>query len=138
MFQPRGEHSDLVASIWLVIQPVFLDFQLSSPSFPTTFQMQLGLPHPLIANNLRCMCTHPINATGVHLLHCAHSIEHTSTHDVIRDTFVNLDTRIELEMVNIKGVKLYPLHNVFKNFNCSITRVCKPIYPHCLENPARL
>ncbi len=33
------------------------------------------------------MCTHPINAIGVHLLCCAHDNEHTGTHDVIRDTF---------------------------------------------------
>jgi len=100
--------------------------------------MQLGLPHPSITNNPRCMCTHPINAMGVHLLHCVHSNEHTSTHDVIHDTFANLDAGIELEMVNIKGVELYPLQSAFSNFNCSITHVCKPIYPHCPENPARL
>jgi hypothetical protein len=45
--------------VWLIIQPTFPTFQLFSPSFLTTLQMQLGLPHPSIANILRCMCTHP-------------------------------------------------------------------------------
>jgi hypothetical protein len=34
------------------------------------------------------MCTHPIDAMGVHLLHYAHDNEYTSTRDVIRNTFV--------------------------------------------------
>jgi len=65
-----------------------LTFWLSSPSFSTTFQMWLGLPHPSIACIPWCMCTHPINVTSLHILCCAHGNEHMSTHDVVHDTFV--------------------------------------------------
>jgi hypothetical protein len=34
------------------------------------------------------MCTHPIDATCVHFLHCTHGNEHTCTHDVVHNTFV--------------------------------------------------
>jgi len=80
-FNPR-------VSTWLTTQPIFPTFQLSSPSFFTTFRTQLGLPHLSIVNILWCMCTHPIDATSVHLLRCTHNNEHTGTHDVIHDTFV--------------------------------------------------
>jgi hypothetical protein len=52
--------------------------------------MQLGLPHPSIASIPQCVCTHPIDLMGIHLLHCAHDNEHTGTHDAIRDTFVTI------------------------------------------------
>jgi len=48
---------------WLPTQPTFPTFQLSSPSFCTVLQMQLGLPHPSITSILWCMCTHPIDVT---------------------------------------------------------------------------
>ncbi len=80
--------SNLRVSIWLITQPVFQAFQLSSPSFFTTFRTRLGLPHLSIANIPRCMCTHPINATSVHLLRCTQGNEHMNTHDVIHGTFV--------------------------------------------------
>jgi hypothetical protein len=49
--------------------------------------MQLGLPHPSITGILQCVCTHPINFMGIHLLHCVHSNKRIRTHDAIRDTF---------------------------------------------------
>jgi len=50
--------------------------------------MQLGLLDPSIAGIPQCMCTHPINPMGIHLLRCVHGNEHTGTHDAIRNTFV--------------------------------------------------
>ncbi|CAK9870200.1 unnamed protein product, partial [Sphagnum jensenii] len=41
--------------IWFIIQCVFPTFQLSSLVFFTTFHMQLGLPHPSIANIFQCV-----------------------------------------------------------------------------------
>jgi hypothetical protein len=52
--------------------------------------MQLGLFYPSIANIPQCVCTHPINLMGIHLLHCVHGNEHIKTHDVIRDTFATI------------------------------------------------
>ncbi len=49
--------------------------------------MQLILPHPSIVNKPWCVCTHPIDPMGIHLLHCAHGNEHIGTHDVIRNIF---------------------------------------------------
>jgi hypothetical protein len=80
--------SGLRVGIRLTTPLIFLTFQLYSPIFSTTFCMQLGLPHLSIANILWCMCTHPIDHMGIHLLHCVHGNEHIRTHDVIHDTFV--------------------------------------------------
>ncbi len=49
--------------------------------------MWLGLLRPLIANTPWCMCTHPIDPMGVHLLCCFHGNECTCIHDAVRDTF---------------------------------------------------
>jgi len=35
----------------------------------------------------QCVCTHPIDPMGIHLLCCAHGKECTGTHDVIYGTF---------------------------------------------------
>jgi hypothetical protein len=55
--------------------------------FSITLCTQLGLPHPSIVGICRCVCTHPINPMGIHLLQCVHSNERTKTHNVIHDTF---------------------------------------------------
>jgi hypothetical protein len=52
--------------------------------------MQPILPHPLIVGIPWCMCTHPIDYMGVHLLRCTHDNEHTWTHDAICNTFVTI------------------------------------------------
>ncbi len=46
--------SSFEAGVWLIIQLTFLTFWLSSPSFSTTFQMWLGLPHPSIVGIPQC------------------------------------------------------------------------------------
>ncbi len=68
--------------VWFTIRLTFLAFQLSSPSFSTMLWTWLGLPHPLIIGIFWCVCTHPIDAIGVHLLCYAHDNEMlTSTWD---------------------------------------------------------
>jgi hypothetical protein len=52
------------------------------------FQTWFELPHLSIIGILRCVCTHPINFMGIHLLHCAHGNKRTRTHDAIHNTFV--------------------------------------------------
>jgi hypothetical protein len=52
------------------------------------FRIQLGLAHPSIVSILQCVCTHPINPMGIHLLHCTHGNEYIKTHDAICDTFI--------------------------------------------------
>jgi hypothetical protein len=39
--------------------------------FPLTLHTQLGLPHPSIASILQCMCAHPVDLMGIHLLRFA-------------------------------------------------------------------
>jgi hypothetical protein len=51
-FSPR-------VSVWLTLWPIFPSFQQAFPIFFTTFWIWFKLPHPLIANILWCVCTHP-------------------------------------------------------------------------------
>jgi hypothetical protein len=53
------------------------------------------------------MCTHPLDPMGIHLLHCTHGNEQTTTHDVVRDTFAAIAQNVGFHM----GRKqLYALH----------------------------
>jgi len=69
---------------FLNLSIIFLSF------FSTSFYIQLGLPHPSIACISWCVCTHPINFMGIHLLHCVHDNKHIGTHDVIHNTLAPL------------------------------------------------
>jgi hypothetical protein len=60
--------------------------------------MQFGLPHLLVASIPWCVCTHPINATCVHLSHCAHGNERTCTHDVIHNIFVAIALDVDFHV----------------------------------------
>jgi hypothetical protein len=66
-----------------------------APSYRCTW---LGPPHPLIASIPQCVCTHPIDLMGIHLLRCAHGNERTRTHDVIHDTFVAIAQNVGFSM----------------------------------------
>jgi len=74
-------------NVWLTTWPIFLAFRLSSLIFSTTLRKQLRLPHPSIVSVFQCVCTHPINPMGIHLLHCVHGNECIKTHDAICLTF---------------------------------------------------
>jgi len=92
IFETHGaqnlSYSNPKAGIWLTTQLVFLDFWLFSPLFFTSLRTRLELPHPSIVGILQCVCTHPIDSMGIHLLHCVHGNECMGTHDVVHDTFV--------------------------------------------------
>jgi hypothetical protein len=77
----------LGVGVWFIARLVFPTFQLFFPIFSTTFRMQFELFHPSIASISQCVCTHPINPMGIHLLCCVHDNKCTRTHDVICDTF---------------------------------------------------
>jgi hypothetical protein len=74
----------LEVNAWFIIQLV-----LSSPIFSTSFHTWLG-SHLSIASIHRCMCIHPINLMGIHLLHYVYVNEHIRTHDVVHHTFVTI------------------------------------------------
>jgi len=44
------------------------------------------------------MCTHPIDASCVLLLHCTHGNERIGTHDVVRDTFVAIARDVDFHV----------------------------------------
>jgi hypothetical protein len=64
MFRPRGRHL-----VYSLINR--LNLSIVFPFFSTMLWTRFGLPHPSIIGIPRCMCTHPIDAMSVHLLHCA-------------------------------------------------------------------
>jgi hypothetical protein len=65
-------------------------FWLSSLVFSIALRTQLGLLHPSITGILQCLCTHPIDPMGIHLLCYIHGNKCIGTHDVICDTFVTI------------------------------------------------
>ncbi len=84
--------------VWFTIQPAFLAFHLSSPSFSIMLWTRFGLPHFSIISIFQCVSTHPIDATCVHLLRCIHDNEHMNTHDVVRNNFVAIAWNISFHV----------------------------------------
>jgi hypothetical protein len=109
------------AGAYFTVRLVFWTFRLSSLNFFTTFWtfcMWFGLPHPSITNIFQCVCTHPIDPMGIHLLHCVHDNECTRTHDAILDTFAAITRDVGYHM----GQK--PLHALpSTTFNSSCWQV---------------
>jgi hypothetical protein len=99
---------------WLIIRQVFPSFRLASLVFSIALWIQLGLPYPLIASILRCVCTHPINSMGIHLLCCAHGNKHTIIHDAICDTFTTIVWDVDFH-AGWKQVHVF-LSNTFNSF----------------------
>jgi len=60
--------------------------------------MRFGLPHFSIIGILWCICTHPIDLMGVHLLCCTHNNKCIRTHDVICNTFVAIAQSFEFHV----------------------------------------
>jgi hypothetical protein len=93
---PKAHHawillySGLNVGAWLMAQPIFLTFKLSSPIFSTLLQTRFKLPHPSITSLPQCVCTHPIDLINIHLLHCTHGKECIRTHDAIHDIFASI------------------------------------------------
>jgi len=79
-----------MVSAWLTTWLVFPIFWLSSLIFCITFCTWFGLSHLSITSISQCVCTHPIDLMGIHLLRCAHGNKCARTHDVIRNTFATI------------------------------------------------
>jgi hypothetical protein len=77
------------------------------PSFFRTFHTLLGQPYPSIVGIFWCVCIHPIDLMGIHLLHCVHANEHIKTHDVICDTFVAIAWDVDFH-VGWKQLHVFP------------------------------
>jgi len=84
--------------VWFITQLIFLAFQLVSLVFSIVLWTQLGLPHPLVARILWCVCTHLINLMGIHLLYCVHGNEWARTHDVVCDIFTTIVWDVSFQM----------------------------------------
>ncbi len=113
----------LRVGVWLITWPVFPTFWLSSPIFRTTFCIQLGLPHSLVVGIPWCVCTHPINFMGIHLLRCVHGNERTETHDAIHDTFATITQNASFHM----GQKQLPtLPSTTFNSSCRQVNIVHP------------
>jgi hypothetical protein len=106
--------SRLRTNVWFITQLVFFTFWLSFLVFATTLRMQ-GLPHPSIACMPWCVCTHPIDPMGIHLLRCVHSNEHIKTHDGICDTFV---TSVRDVNFHVGWKQLHALPSTTFNSSC--------------------
>jgi hypothetical protein len=63
------------------------------PIFFVMLQTRHGLLDLSIVGILKCMCTHPIDLMGDHLLHCAHNNKCIRTYDAIHDNFVAICMR---------------------------------------------
>jgi hypothetical protein len=50
----------------------------------------LSLSHPLALNLTHYICDQPLDPMGIHLLCCTHGGERTTSHDVVRDSFVSI------------------------------------------------
>jgi hypothetical protein len=76
----------LRVNTWFITWLIFLTFWLSSPI------LHNALDVPWITRSFNyslpwCVCTHPINLMGIHLLCCTHDNKHTRTHDIVHNTF---------------------------------------------------
>jgi hypothetical protein len=119
-------------SVWFTTRLTFLAFQLSSPSFFTTFQTWFRLPHPSVIGIFRCVCTHPINVMGVHLLCCTHGNEFMGTHDAIWNTFVVIAWDVDF---HVGWEQLHPLPSTtFHSFHWRVDIMLTKDGIHTLAN----
>ncbi len=74
------------------------NLSITSPIFSTVLRTQLKLLHLSIVNLPQCVCTHPIDPMGIHLLCCAHGNECMGTHDAIHNTFATIARDVGFHM----------------------------------------
>jgi hypothetical protein len=91
MFLPKDEHL-VYNSISLSNLLIIFSKKIHNTS------NAIWITHFSIASILWCVCTHPINPMGIHLLFCIHNNEHTKTHDTIHDTFVTIARNVSFHM----------------------------------------
>ncbi|CAM6098052.1 unnamed protein product [Calypogeia fissa] len=58
---------------------------MNSFIFSTSLWVRLGLPHPGLLGQPSCVCGHPLDPVGTHILRCSHGSERMATHDDLRD-----------------------------------------------------
>jgi hypothetical protein len=75
------------------------------------FWIGLGISHSSIISIFWCVCTHPINPMGIHLLRCVHRNKHKWTHDIIHNTFVAI----------VKNVSFHTVHELLLHALMSTT-----------------
>jgi len=83
----EAHHAQILSCLGFRVGAWFITL-LIFPIFSTSLRMWLGLTHLLIASFFQCVCTHPIDPMGIHLLCCAHDNECMGTHDAIHNIFV--------------------------------------------------
>jgi hypothetical protein len=116
MFWPKGKCLAYSSTNLPKLSTNFLDLFLA-------LWIWIGLPHLSSTCILQCVCTHPINPMGIHLLCCAHGNECTWTHDVIRDTFVAIVRDVGFH-VGQEQIHVFLL-NMF-NSSCWRLNMCSP------------
>ncbi len=102
-------------SVWLTTRPFSPSFWLDFSIFFIVFQIWLRLPHPSIVSIPWCVCTHPIDPMGIHLLCCVHANELTWTHDAIHYTFVAIMKDVGF---HVGQEQLHALPSNTFNFSC--------------------
>ncbi len=65
-------------------------FHLSSDGFSITLHIRLGFFHLLVFGVSHCICNQLLDPIGIHLLHCTHGGEKTTSHDFVKDVFATM------------------------------------------------
>jgi hypothetical protein len=132
MFWPKGRH--------LVYNST--NFPSLLIIFPNFFHNILYITWQIV-NIPRCVCTHPIDLMGIHLLCCVHNNEHKGTHDVIygrhfcrhyaRCWFSHATRTITYTSFNhIELLLLTSWHCAYQKWHLHLSECC-----HCRPNVTR-
>jgi hypothetical protein len=103
--------------------------------------MWYGLPYPSIVGIPWCMCTHPIDYMGVHLLRCTHDNECTWTHDAICNTFVAItwDVSFHVEHKQLHVIPSTTFNSFRRRINIVFTKYgIYTIVDIIIANPTRV
>ncbi|CAM6087665.1 unnamed protein product [Calypogeia fissa] len=83
-----------------------------SAIFTTSLRVRLGLLHPGFLGQPSCVCGHPLDPVGTHILRCNHGSEWTATHDdlcdvlaaIARDTGYHVSTEQTHVLPAVDGI----------------------------------
>jgi hypothetical protein len=86
--------------------------------------MWLKLPHLSIACFPWCVCAHPIDLMGIHLLCCAYGNECIGIHDVIHDIFVAIarDASFHVGQKQLHALPLMTLNSSCERVDNMLTK----------------
>ncbi len=76
----------------------FPNLSIISHFFPQHFKHGLDYHILQLQAYLNCVCIHPINPMGIHLLHYAHENVRTGTYDAIHNIFVTIAQGANIHM----------------------------------------